>query len=360
MKTLSLFLLLISSNIFAQQAEERILYVVDSIPIIDEPEEGFGSLSQEAIHEVQVVTTKTKIEQHGFSDVDKLIFITTKEFFNRPPELREIPTVNAMQRKDDGKWYLKKSVQPYTGPFIDYFLDGKKQGEGNIKNGLVNGLRTVYYPNGKKSFYRTYDNSGIADGEAASFFSNGQIKNKGVFKNEKEDGIWQEWYSTGKLKRETAFKNGKALPTKEEEAFHSLLSKAGRLYKEENIMGAIKQLNKAIEMNPYYSDAFFERGTMKLNDFKFDEAIADFDKALEIEPLYMKAFTNRAFTRLRKYQLKNSRTLSKSNGVTVLASKDKVDIPAEELAKICNDLNKGYELGDRKEMVLQAIKDYCK
>lgn len=355
-----IFFLSFSLNAFAQAAGERILYVVDSVPIIDEPKEGFGSLRQEAIHEVQVINTKSLIEQRGFSDIDKLIFITTKEYFNRSEELKRIPTVRLMEQKDNGRWYLKNTSKPYTGPFIDYFLDGKKQGEGRLKDGLAYGLRTVYYPNGNKSFYRTYTDSGIAEGTAAAFFSNGQIKNKGLFKRGKEDGTWQEWYSTGKLKRETEFKDGKATPTKEEEAFYSLLGKASKLYKDGNIAGAIKHLDKAIVLNPQYSDAYFERGTMKLNDFRFDEALADFDKALELEPLSTKVFTNRAFTRLRKHQLKNSRTLSKTNGVTVLASKDKVEIPEEELKKICADLSKGYELGDRNEMVLEAMKDYCK
>jgi hypothetical protein len=64
--------------------------------------------------------------------------------------------------------------------------------------------------------------------------------------------------------------------------------------------------------------------------------------------------------RLRKYQLKNSRTISRSNGVTVLAAKDRVEIPKDELEKMCADLNKGYQLGDTGPMILDAIKNYCK
>jgi len=51
------------------------------------------------------------------------------------------------------------------------------------------------------------------------------------------------------------------------------------------------------------------RGTAKLNLLDFDNSVADFDKAVELEPLYMEAISNRAFSRLRKYQLKDSRTL---------------------------------------------------
>ncbi len=119
-------------------------------------------------------------------------------------------------------------------------------------------------------------------------------------------------------------------------------------------------LNEAIKINPYYADTYFYRGTAELDNFDFDNAVIDFDKALELEPMYMEAVSNRAFARLRKFQFKNSRTLSKNSEVTILATKDKVDIPKPELEKICADLNLGYELGDHKAMVTDAIKNYCK
>ncbi|WP_204312701.1 tetratricopeptide repeat protein, partial [Escherichia coli] len=74
------------------------------------------------------------------------------------------------------------------------------------------------------------------------------------------------------------------------------------------------------------AEAYFSRGTVKLNNFQFDEAIADFDKALQFEPFMSYALSNRAFARIRKYQFANSRTISKNSEVTVLASKDKVPI----------------------------------
>lgn len=100
-----------------------------------------------------------------------------------------------------------------------------------------------------------------------------------------------------------------------------------------------------------YSDAYFHRGTAYFYDFKFDEAIKDYDKAIDREPLYMESLSNRAFARLRKYEFKNSRTLSKNQYVTVLASKEKVEIPKDEQEKICADLNKGHQLGDTKPMI---------
>ena len=129
--------------------------------------------------------------------------------------------------------------------------------------------------------------------------------------------------------------------------------------REENYQGAVKTLDKAIELNPGYSDAYFHRGTAYFYQFKFDEAIKDYDKAIELEPLYMESLSNRAFARLRKYEFKDSRTLSKNQFVTVLASKDKVEIPKDEKEKICADLKKGYQLGNTKPMIVDAMKNYC-
>ena len=38
--------------------------------------------------------------------------------------------------KKNGAWFLKDS-EPYTGKFIDYYLNGKKEGEGYLFNGKL-------------------------------------------------------------------------------------------------------------------------------------------------------------------------------------------------------------------------------
>lgn len=353
------FLTIISIATYGQGSEERVLYVVDSIAIIEDPGEEEGSVTESDIETLTVVTTKADIERFGYKELDKIIFIITKEYAKRPEELRKIPTTKKMERRN-GQWHLSKSTIPYSGQFIDYFFNGKKQGDGTLKDGVLDGRRNVYYQNGNLSYYSYYV-KGIETGESKEYFINGTLHQEGYFKNGKDDGLWKEWYSTGNLKRQTQFEEGKIIgATKEHDKFHKLLSNGIKMYKEENYQGAIKSYDKAIELNPKYSDTYFHRGTAYLYDFKFGEAIKDYDKAIELEPLYMEALSNRAFARLRKYEFKNSRTLSKSNGVTVVAAKDKVEIPKEEQDKICSDLNKGLQLGDNKPMILDAIKNYCK
>ncbi|QEC52675.1 hypothetical protein EDD80_107136 [Anseongella ginsenosidimutans] len=98
--------------------------------------------------------------------------------------------------------------------------------------------------------------------------------------------------------------------------------------------------------------------TMKLNDFQFDEAIADFDRTLEIEPYFTNAYANRAFAIIRKYEFGSSRKLSQSKDIQIIASKE-VKIPESDLMKICKDLHKAISLGDDSQMVLEALEKHC-
>src|SRR5687767_5506886 len=117
MRGLIIFILtIISFKTFGQGTEERILYVVDSIAIIEDPEEDEGELIETDIETLTVVATKADIEKYGYKDVDKVIFITTKEYAKRPEELRKIPTTKKMERRK-GQWYLSESTIPYSGQF---------------------------------------------------------------------------------------------------------------------------------------------------------------------------------------------------------------------------------------------------
>lgn len=343
---------------FCQEKEDRILYIVDSIPVMETPKGEEGILAQEDVDQFEVITNTERIKSLGYEGkIDKIIVIITKAYSSRSDDIKSIPTTNRMKRIN-GMWYYKNSDQPYSGKFIDYFFNGKKQGEGTLKDGKVEGLRTVYYPNGNKRYFYTYSN-GIENGLCEEYFINGKLRQKGSFINKKEEGLWQVFYSTGKLKRESNFIANKLDLGKEEKKFYDLFGKGAAAMKEGDYTSAIKKLDEAIKINPAYSDIYFYRGTAKLNTFNFDQAIADFDEAIALEPLYMEAISNRAFARLRKYEFKDAKTLSKSKEVTVMAAKDNVPIPKEDLDKICADLKLGFELGDRKPMIIDAMKRYC-
>lgn len=351
-------LALMSTIVYGQEKIEKVLFVVDSIPIFHEITEEEGNLSEKTVDHFEVVTNKEKFGEYKIYDFDKLIFVFTKEYTKRADEIKRIPSfINKMYKVGD-KWCLTGSSKPYTGKYIDYYLDGIKKEEGFINDGVDDGLRTYYYKDGTIKLYRNYS-KGIPNGESGKYFQNGKLQCKGIFKNGKEEGLWTEWYSTGVIKWETEYKSGKARLAKEVIKANSLFEKGLEAFEKGYYKDAVNYYNKTLELYPNYNDVYFHRSRAYLYDLKFDEALIDCDKAVEIEPLNKDAYSQRAFIRIRKYEFKDSRTLSKNSEITVYATKQNVEIPADEKSQICSDLKKGYELGDTKQMITDAIKKYC-
>lgn len=363
---------------FGQTSNDKIMFVVDSIPVIDDPEEG-NEIVQTDVADITVIKNKDTLNRLGYGQFDGVTFIFTKEYRTRPDSLKQIPSSKQMERKN-GAFLFHNTL--YTGRFIDYYYSGRIQGEGIFLNGRVNGHRKMYYQNGKLALERDYKD-GIENGFEIEYYEDGSLKQKGEFVNGKENGVWDMYFPNGQIKQRSNFidgimdgettvyystgkvlaievtKNGKTIPDKRLEKINQVMKKGHESSKEEDYKSAIKNYSKAIELDSTYAEAYFSRGTVKLNDFQFDEAIADFDKALKFEPFMPFALSNRAFARIRKYQFGNSRTISKNSEVTVLASKDKVPIPEDEQEKICNDLQKAMFLGNKSKMITEALSDYC-
>jgi antitoxin component YwqK of YwqJK toxin-antitoxin module len=380
-----IFFILLSIGSFSgysQNNSENILYIVDSVPIIEEPEEEFATLTENDIDHINVVKNKEAIKATGYTDFDGIIYVFTKAFVQREDSIKAIPTTLLMIKKN-GTWYKKGNSQPYTGPFIDYFLNGSKQGEGTLFQGKLKGKRLRFYINGSISDETEYEN-GIANGLEQQFYQDGTLKQKGIFKDGKEIGVWEmyhpngrlkqistfsengkmdgeaiSYYSTGMVKGKSIYVNGNYQKDKKVEKMFTYYNQSQEMYQQGNYKGAINKLNDALELDSTWEEAYFARGTMKLNDFQFDEAVLDFNKTLEIEPYFTNAYANRAFAIIRKYEFGNSRTLSKTNEVQVLATQE-FEIPENDLEKICLDLEKAVSLGDDGPMVLEALKEYCK
>ena len=58
---------------------------------------------------------------------------------------------------------------------------------------------------------------------------------------------------------------------------------------------AIEDYVKAIELNPDYVDAHYNRGGAYVNKGDYDRAIEDYTKAIELNPDYADAYKNRGF-----------------------------------------------------------------
>jgi tetratricopeptide (TPR) repeat protein len=360
------------------QAQENIIYIVDSIPIIDDPEEG-NEIVETDIADITVIKNKDTLKLLGYDKFAGAIFIFTKEYRKRPDYLKLIPSSNQMERKN-GVFHFRGI--PYSGNFIDYFYSGRKQGEGTFQNGKVEGIRRIYHQNGQIAIERGYS-IGLINGLEKEFFEDGTLKQKGKFVNGKEEGIWEMYFPNGQIKQRSAFENGnmqgetivyystgkilaveitkegKTIPDKRLEKVNQAMNKGHTSSEEGDYKAAIKNYSKAIELDSSNAEAYFARGTVKLNDFQFDEAIIDFDNTLKFEPYFERALSNRAFARIRKYQLGDSRKLLQNKEVTVMASKVKPKIPENELTIICNDLKQAVFLGDKGKMIMDAVKEFC-
>lgn len=371
-------LLLLQVALFAQAANEKIMFVVDSIPVINDPEPGNEILPGD-IADLTVIKNKDTLNRLGYGKFDGCTFIFTKAYRNRPDSLKLIPTIRKMEQRN-GVW-LFQGV-PYTGRIIDYYYSGKKQGEGAFVNGKTSGPRNIYYQNGKLQVEKNYSD-GLENGWSKEYYEDGTLSQQGEYKEGKEQGIWEnyfpngqvslrssynqgaifdtatKYYSNGKIKEKVFIKGDEVTPDPSLAKIEQLMLKSKKSNQAGDSKEAILYCTKAIDLDSNYAAAYFTRGTIKLNEFQFDDAIADFDKALQIEPYMDIALANRAFARIRKYQFGDSRVLQKNTDVTVLASKDKTPIPANEQEKICADLKQALFLGDKSEMIYEALSGNC-
>ncbi|MDG4946485.1 tetratricopeptide repeat protein [Weeksellaceae bacterium KMM 9713] len=379
------FLLIFSllfSNLFAQTAEQNLLYIVDSIHILDRPQEQISQLHPEYINNIAVVKDKQMKEQEGYDNVDGILYVFTKAYVQRADSLKQIPSTKNMIL-NDGKWYLRNHDQAYTGRFIDYYITGQKQGEGYLQQGKVNGKRMMYYKNGGISDIVHYKNA-VLNGEEKRFYENGTLLQKGNFTNGVKTGIWEmyhingvlkqksnfntngnlegesiSFYSTGKQKAKVNYKDGAYQKDQKIDETFALYNEGQELYSQSKFKAAIKKYSEALKIDNNWAEGYFARATAKVNNLDFDEAIEDYNKAIVIEPLYTEAYANRAFASIGKHENNNSRKLSDSKEMTVQLAKN-TKLPVASAKKVCSDLNKAIELGDDNLMVFEALEQYCK
>lgn len=362
----------------AQNTREAIMYIGDSIPVIEDPEED-NQVIEADVADITVIKNRDSLNALGYDKFAGAIFIFTKAYRTQSDDTKNIPSLKQMERKN-GIWYFHGNL--YSGKFIDYYYSGRKQHEGAFQNGKAEGLLTKYYSNGLVSAENYYVN-GIQNGTEKEYYENGVLKQKGEFVNGKETGVWEMYFPNGQVRQRSSFrdgtmdgettvyystgqvraveiaKNGTITADKRLEKIEQMMTKGHASYKEGDYKAAIKNYSKAIDLDSTYAEAYFARGTMKLNNFLFDEAILDFNKALVFEPYFERALSNRAFARIRKYQLGSGRKLSGNRDVTVIASKDVPDIPANERVIICADLKQAIFLGDNGKMILDARREFC-
>ena len=113
--------------------------------------------------------------------------------------------------KKTGIVYAIGEETPYTGIVKNYKIpEGNNVFEGKIsfKNGIIDGVVELYYPNGKLAKIGTFKN-GETNGIQKDFYENGVLKEERFYKNDKLQGISKSYYPNGKLQIEASFKEDK-------------------------------------------------------------------------------------------------------------------------------------------------------
>ena len=165
---------------------------------------------------------------------------------------------------------------PFTGRIINYFYSGRRQAEGWLLNGKVNGREAVYFQNGQKSIEREYK-EGLPDGIEREYYPDGSLRQEGVYVNGKEEGVWNsyypnrqvklygiykagelvdsaiKYYSNGIAREKVYIRNGKVIPDPRLSKIEQLMAKSQDKNKEGDADGAIGYLTKVIRTDSTYA-----------------------------------------------------------------------------------------------------------
>jgi tetratricopeptide (TPR) repeat protein len=131
----------------------------------------------------------------------------------------------------------------------------------------------------------------------------------------------------------------------------------------EDFHGAMKDYNTAVDINPKYADAFFARGNTKMKLQDYYGAIADYSSAIAINENYVEAYFNRGKAKqyLQAYEdaINDCSKIIQINPKSIDAyyMRGLLRIEFGDTKNGCLDLSKAGELGDLK--AYEAIKERC-
>lgn len=375
------FLLLLTTAV-GQTSGKKMLFVIDSFPLLGDPEE-WNQVLPEDIADLTVVRNKDTLKLFGWPDLGGIVYIFTKEYRKRPDSLKRIPTLKQMEMKNN-EWRLHGNL--YSGKYIDYYNNGKIQNEGtllygrlhgelivyfrngnkksaaNYKNGILNGIATEYYPNGALMQTSEYV-GGTYRRTPQTYFVNGQpMYGKNLRKKTRYDTAFT-YYSTGKIKKMQLIRNGTPVFDQRENDINYYTTRFNHSINARNTKDANKYFLELYKLDSTSSDTYFLEGMLLAKELRFEKAIASFDKALKLEPLMRESLLQRALTRINKYRSININGVPEHNYAPITVA-DITSIPDNEQEKICNDLRKAeyvdYSEYHVRQWTSEAILNFCR
>jgi antitoxin component YwqK of YwqJK toxin-antitoxin module len=106
-----------------------------------------------------------------------------------------------------GKYIDIKNRAPYTGILKEKDAENRLISETIIKDGMLDGNTTIYYPSGAKKEVRAYS-KGKKEGTWKTWNEAGGETAEAGFKNGVKDGNWFVWDDNGVKRYEMFYENG--------------------------------------------------------------------------------------------------------------------------------------------------------
>jgi antitoxin component YwqK of YwqJK toxin-antitoxin module len=110
--------------------------------------------------------------------------------------------------KRDGRWFKKFTEIPFTGQIIEHHDNGQLKEKGNYRNGEKEGAWSFHHDNGQLREKGNYRN-GEKEGAWSFYHDNGQLREKGNYRNSELEGEWITYYYNGQLRKKGKWKTRK-------------------------------------------------------------------------------------------------------------------------------------------------------
>ena len=114
-------------------------------------------------------------------------------------------------------YFSEKEIDAIPDPTPKVII--KKRDDGTLSSvnqvddrGVVHGIRTTYYADGKTIYSRLTFNHGIKQGPSIWYYKNGQVYKHASFDHGKMHGLTRKYHGNGKLMAEFECENGIVLP----------------------------------------------------------------------------------------------------------------------------------------------------
>jgi len=138
------------------------------------------------------------------------------------------------------KYFMNQKDSLKRGLYQAFYDDGSVLEESNYLNGVLEGERKLYYPNGTLEISEAY-RAGIMTGDYKTYFENGQLMLKMKFVNGSLEGQSLKYFSDGTLAEQVNFEGGEENGPFEEFHENGEIHWSGTFLDGDNEFGELKE-----------------------------------------------------------------------------------------------------------------------